>query len=93
MTSNTMEDRYEVGADDVGVIAHVSKFDEAVRVATDFIEREGMPVTIFDRMAHKGKPELWDVVQCHGEAHKNPFIDNCCVCAPYWEYYPVPRNR
>lgn len=24
------------------------------------------------------------VEDCHGEAHRNPFIDNCNVCAPKW---------
>ncbi len=24
------------------------------------------------------------VEECHGEAHSNPFIDNCMVCAPQW---------
>ena len=22
--------------------------------------------------------------KCHGEAHSNPYIDNCGVCAPRW---------
>lgn len=25
------------------------------------------------------------IVMCSGEAHENPFIDNCPVCMPYWE--------
>lgn len=28
-----------------------------------------------------GVPEL---TPCHGEAHKNPHIDNCTSCAPRW---------
>ena len=27
--------------------------------------------------------------RCTGEAHSNPYIDNCMVCAPYWGQYPV----
>jgi hypothetical protein len=23
-------------------------------------------------------------VPCHGEAHANPNIDNCAICAPFW---------
>lgn len=29
------------------------------------------------------------LVPCHGEAHSNPFIDNCGVCAPRWEWVEV----
>lgn len=24
---------------------------------------------------------------CEGEAHSNPYIDNCMVCAPRWGYW------
>lgn len=27
--------------------------------------------------------------ECNGEAHSNPYIDNCMVCLPYWGKYPV----
>jgi len=27
--------------------------------------------------------------KCSGEAHRNPFIDHCGECMPYWEKYPV----
>lgn len=27
--------------------------------------------------------------KCCGEAHTNPYIDNCMVCMPYWEFYPI----
>lgn len=26
---------------------------------------------------------------CNGDAHKNPFIDHCMVCLPYWEQVPT----
>jgi len=28
-------------------------------------------------------------VKCNGEAHRNPFIDHCMACAPFWGEYPV----
>lgn len=28
-------------------------------------------------------------IECPGEAHKNPFIDNCLICMPYWKLYPT----
>lgn len=28
-------------------------------------------------------------VKCTGEAHSNPWIDNCWGCAPHWGHYPV----
>jgi hypothetical protein len=27
-------------------------------------------------------------VKCDGEAHDNPYIDNCWTCAPFWEKIP-----
>lgn len=27
--------------------------------------------------------------KCNGEAHSNPYIDNCGVCMPFWGSYPV----
>lgn len=29
---------------------------------------------------------IW--TKCKGEAHTNPYIDNCLICMPYWEKYP-----
>lgn len=29
------------------------------------------------------------LAKCTGEAHSNPYIDNCMICAPYWEEYPT----
>ena len=28
--------------------------------------------------------EVKPLVKCTGEAHSNPFIDNCSMCAPRW---------
>lgn len=40
------------------------------------------------------KPEEAGLVPCNGEAHSNPYIDNCMVCAPRWgtmmSYKPIP---
>lgn len=27
--------------------------------------------------------------KCTGEAHSNPYIDNCMICMPFWESYPI----
>lgn len=26
-------------------------------------------------------------IDCPGEAHENPYIDNCMICAPRWGYF------
>lgn len=28
------------------------------------------------------------IKQCTGEAHRNPYIDHCYECMPYWEQVP-----
>lgn len=33
------------------------------------------------------------LVPCEGEAHKNPFIDNCWICAPRWEWREVKLSE
>lgn len=33
------------------------------------------------------------MVDCPGEAHSNPFIDNCMVCMPNWGHYPVAQPK
>lgn len=38
-------------------------------------------------MASGKKEAVW--VKCRGEAHKNPYIDNCWSCMPFWETYPT----
>jgi hypothetical protein len=32
------------------------------------------------------------LVDCNGEAHREPHIDNCGVCAPLWGLVPVPLS-
>ena len=32
-------------------------------------------------------------VKCTGEAHSNPFIDNCWTCMPFWGEYPVAVTK
>lgn len=34
----------------------------------------------------------WRCVPCHGEAHSNPHIDNCGICAPLWEKIVIPME-
>ena len=31
-------------------------------------------------------------VECTGDAHKNPFIDHCGVCSPFWERIPTCKS-
>lgn len=32
------------------------------------------------------------MAECYGEAHKNPYIDNCPVCLSYgWGWIPSPK--
>jgi hypothetical protein len=33
------------------------------------------------------------LVPCHGEAHSNPFIDNCGVCMPRWGLVEVKKEQ
>ncbi len=39
------------------------------------------------------KPEEAGDVKCPGDAHSNPYIDNCMICAPRWgivmSYRPI----
>lgn len=32
----------------------------------------------------------WYTVKCEGEAHSNPFIDNCITCTPLWGRVLIP---
>lgn len=27
--------------------------------------------------------------RCTGEAHSNPYVDHCWMCAPFWEMFPA----
>lgn len=31
-------------------------------------------------------------IPCPGEAHSNPYIDNCGVCAPKWGEIEIPAE-
>ena len=31
--------------------------------------------------------------ECHGEAHSNPYIDNCGVCMPRWGVIVRPESE
>ena len=32
------------------------------------------------------------LVPCPGPAHKNPYIDNCGLCAPRWGWVEIPEQ-
>ena len=95
-STSTSKARFEVSQEKYGVIEHVSRFDharsgkmDAVTIAQNWIESKKFSaelgsVLIYDRMAHHGKPQLWKVEKCPGEAHSNPRIDHCGVCMPRW---------
>jgi hypothetical protein len=36
--------------------------------------------------------DLKYLIECPGEAHSNPYIDNCSVCAPRWGYIEAKGN-
>lgn len=91
--SKTTQYRYEVGSEGYGVIEHTRDFAGAVTIAQNWLEREKTIPYIYDRMSHKGRPKLFEVKPCTGEAHKNPFIDNCPVCMPYWGVVVRPKKE
>ena len=39
------------------------------------------------------KTHCIDLIKCHGEAHSNPFIDHCMLCAPRWGWCEVMIER
>ena len=68
---NTVGARYEVAHPDYGVIEHVPTRDEAETVAKNYCTREKVDhVEVFDRMAHKGKAELWRVYVDDGKVYR-----------------------
>jgi len=50
-------ERYEVGTPTAGVICYCETFADAERIA----KKEGPGVILYDRMAHYGARELWQV--------------------------------
>lgn len=34
---------------------------------------------------------IW--IKCNGEAHSNPYIDNCGSCMPFWGKFPICPSR
>lgn len=60
---NTIQYRYEVGYDALEAVGDVSARAEAIKLAEKITKEDPLEVTyIFDRMAHKGKPNLWHLV-------------------------------
>lgn len=63
MTTNnhTFNYRYEIGDNTCGVLASASTRVEAERLARSYQERHpSCKVVLFDRMAHRGMPDMWD---------------------------------
>ena len=60
--------RYEIGDSDCGVIAYTNKictaFDRALVYQTS--SHKDCTVTVYDRMAHRGKPDTWGYAQAAG---------------------------
>jgi hypothetical protein len=59
---------------------------------TDLVAKNKATLTGLMKPAHVGKTvryrgKNFRIVECHGEAHSNPFIDHCMVCLPYWGVY------
>lgn len=52
-------------------------------------EASGTAVRLTELLRKYGIPEL---EACPGEAHSNPHIDNCALCAPRWGWVgPVEK--
>jgi hypothetical protein len=54
--------RYEIGCQQCGYLESRRTFKDGEAAAQSLAERHNTPpcrVTLFDRMAHKGKPRLW----------------------------------
>lgn len=41
-------------------------------------------------MTKANQAPKYHTVPCPGEAHRNPFIDNCMICAPAWGKIVIP---
>lgn len=59
--SYTPRDRYEIGSDSDGLLDSAATKDEAFRLAEYYAQRLDTLVTVYDRMARKGCPRLWEV--------------------------------
>jgi hypothetical protein len=59
-------------------------------LAADLLDRirvmlaERMPPEEIERRIMEYPHHVPALTRCHGEAHTNPHIDNCGVCAPRW---------
>lgn len=85
--SKTIQYRFEVSHKDYGVLSHERTLKDAVDCAQNWIESTkndytDKTCTIFDRM--RPNAPVRTVSVCTGEAHGNPYIDNCWSCAPRW---------
>lgn len=77
--------RYKIDQDGYADSLYSDTFKDAKDAAYRLIESDkNATVKIHDRRARVGKPETYSVQKCTGEAHSNPYIDHCMVCAPEW---------
>ena len=59
----TTHSRFEVGFDDIGIDSFHNDKATAFRVASRLAQQNPkLTAYVFDRMAHKGAPQLWHVV-------------------------------
>lgn len=60
----TTHDRFTVDCSQCGFLPYgYTNFTDALNYAKKAVLKHASPnekITVFDRMAHKGKPELWD---------------------------------
>lgn len=56
-----------------------------IRVAMSRVERSALEIhaEIEGILVRAGLPPLQ---RCHGDAHQNPYIDNCTMCASRWGF-------
>ena len=93
MSKKENQYRYKIDQTKYVDSLYADTFKDATEAAHKLVESDGTaPVTIHDRRARVGKPETYTVTKCTGEAHRNPFIDNCMVCAPNWEIVVRPKD-
>ena len=58
MEPSSFDTRYEIGKDGE-VVEHYANIKDAVQAARDL----GEGATLYDRMAHRGNPQLWTVYE------------------------------
>ncbi len=62
--STTVHDRYEIGCSVCGHLGNRQSWYEAMNAANDvshYHSEAGEHIEVFDRMAHIGQPNRWDI--------------------------------